>query len=247
MNFDRVADRYDATRGGADRGMNLAADIAPLLDTAEPVFEIGVGTGVVSHGLRSLGFTTYGLDISGNMLARARDRLGDTLVQADAMRLPLTPGALAQMLSVWVLHVVGDVRAVMDQVRRCLRPGGRYLVMDGRPGPAISTAVEEILDDFRRDLGTQPFSARIPGFAEHAKTAGLTVKDIVETGPYTVFESASQLADEIDGRVQSWSWSIPDDTWNAAAQPAIDRLRALPDAAKLLPLHHYQQILILER
>src|SRR5690349_5750214 len=89
ISFDRIAERYDATRGGERRGTQLAADIAPLLEHSEPVFEVGAGTGVISLGLRRHGFATFGLDISGQMLARAYERLGPTLIQGDAMHLPL--------------------------------------------------------------------------------------------------------------------------------------------------------------
>jgi len=247
INFDRIADRYDATRGGLGRGVQLAADLAPLLDPAEPVFEVGVGTGVISLALRDHGFSTIGVDISEQMLARARERLGARLVQGDAMQLPVASASLGQMLSVWVLHLVGDVRTVMDEILRCLRPGGRYLVMDGRPGPEINGAVDEIWRELERALGRESFSGRIRGFADHAAAAGLHVGDIVETGPYEVFQSAAQIADNIEGRTNSWMWDIPDDLWNRAARGAIECLRALPDATKPTARHDYQEILVLQR
>ena len=247
INFDRIADRYDATRGGTGRGVQLAADLARLLDTAEPVFEVGVGTGVISLALRDHGFETFGLDISELMLARARQRLGTTLVQGDAMRLPVATGSLNQMLSVWVLHLVGDVRVVMDEIRRCLRPGGRYLVMDGRPGPEINDAVDEIWRELERELGRESFKGRVRGFAEHAAAAGLNVSRIVQTGPYEVYQSAAQIAAHLEERTNSWMWKIPDDTWESAAPRAIERLRALPDAETLVRRYDHQEVLVLER
>lgn len=43
VNFDRVADRYDETRGGTDRGRLVAGELVPYLPTGA-LLEIGVGT-----------------------------------------------------------------------------------------------------------------------------------------------------------------------------------------------------------
>ena len=48
LSFEPIADRYDATRGGEDRGRRTAANLAPLLDPASPVMEVGIGTGIVA-------------------------------------------------------------------------------------------------------------------------------------------------------------------------------------------------------
>ena len=50
LSFERIADRYDATRGGEQRGRRTAASLAPLLDPVWPVVEIGIGTGVIALG-----------------------------------------------------------------------------------------------------------------------------------------------------------------------------------------------------
>jgi ubiquinone/menaquinone biosynthesis C-methylase UbiE len=47
INFDRVADRYDESRGGAARGERFAAGLLPWLVPGR-VLEVGVGTGLVS-------------------------------------------------------------------------------------------------------------------------------------------------------------------------------------------------------
>jgi len=48
LSFDRVADEYDATRGGEERGEHVAADLEPWLSGGGPVLEAGAGTGVVA-------------------------------------------------------------------------------------------------------------------------------------------------------------------------------------------------------
>ena len=247
INFDRIADRYDATRGGERRGRQLAADIGPLLSRDDHVLEIGVGTGVISLALREHGFETFGLDISEHMLTRARERLGRTVVRADATLLPVADATINQALSVWVLHLVADVGAVMLEIGRSLRPGGRYLVMDSRAGPEPDDAIDEIWRAFEDRLGRERFTGRLRGYTEHAAAGGLQVVDIVATGPYEFHQSAAEIADNIEARTNSWMWSIPDDDWETASRPAIEQLRSLPDPDRPTLRLDYQEILVLRR
>lgn len=247
INFDRIADRYDATRGGTERGRRLAADLAPLLGAAKPAVEVGVGTGVVAVALRDLGFDVFGLDISAEMLARARERIGGVVALGDAMCLPVGSASLHQAYSVWVLHLVGDVRRVMAEMARVLCPGGRYFVMDGRVVEDPQNAIDEIWIELETSLGRRQFKERVRGFAAHAEPAGLRVVDIVPTGPYPVATVATTVADNIEGRTHSWTWSVPDDVWDRYARVAIAKLRALPNAAEPVWRNEYQEILVLER
>jgi SAM-dependent methyltransferase len=248
INFDRIADRYDETRGGEARGVQFAPDLAELLQTGEPVVEIGVGTGVVAMALRTHGFRVVGIDISEHMLARARDRIGPSVVRADALRLPFRDGDLEQALSVWVLHLVADVRVVMEEVARALRPGGRYLVMDGRIVDADnSDPIHAAMRDLETGLGRQPFAGRVAGYAREAEAAGLRVVDIVLTGPYLYRSSPADAARNIEQRTHSWMWAIPDDEWNRVAPPVAERLRAMPDPDMPMRRFDYQEILVVER
>ena len=61
-----------------------------------------------------------------------------------APRLPFADGSFDQAYSVWVLHVVGDVAAVLREVGRVLRPGGRYVVVPAigdNPSDPIGAAI----------------------------------------------------------------------------------------------------------
>ncbi|MGH3657634.1 MAG: class I SAM-dependent methyltransferase, partial [Micromonosporaceae bacterium] len=103
VSFDRVADVYDATRGGLTRGRRIAADIAPSL-VPGITLEVGVGTGVVSRGLTELGHRMIGVDISQAMLAKAHARLGPVVARADASALPVPGGRVGNVVFVHVLH-----------------------------------------------------------------------------------------------------------------------------------------------
>jgi ubiquinone/menaquinone biosynthesis C-methylase UbiE len=127
--FDELADIYDQTRGGEERGDQYAADVAARLPAGEgPVLEVGVGTGVVALGLMRRRFCVIGLDVSSPMLTRARVRLGPVVVRGDATEMPLAAASVAHAVSVWVLQAVAQPERVFHEVGRVLRPGGRYVV-----------------------------------------------------------------------------------------------------------------------
>ena len=75
LSFDRIADRYDESRGGTARGERVAADLVPWLAPGR-VLEVGVGTGIVAAALAARGLPVYGVDLSQAMLRRAVDRVG---------------------------------------------------------------------------------------------------------------------------------------------------------------------------
>ncbi|HWC36921.1 MAG TPA: class I SAM-dependent methyltransferase [Acidimicrobiales bacterium] len=98
--FDQLADRYDETRGGDERGDEYAADVDARLPAGdEPILEIGTGTGVVALGLVRRGRRVVGLDLSSLMLAHARVRLGPAVVLADAMQMSIATHSVAHAVS----------------------------------------------------------------------------------------------------------------------------------------------------
>ena len=74
ISFDRIADRYDATRGGLERGKAVADAIAPHLTDSQRVLEVGIGTGAVAVAMADMGRDVVGIDISPEMLHRAHSR-----------------------------------------------------------------------------------------------------------------------------------------------------------------------------
>jgi len=99
------------------------------LDEASSVLEVGCGAG--GGALEALRFcgegTAYtGVDLSPEMLRRARQRLPDRvrLVPCDAADLPFEDGAFDRVLSNLCLMIVPDTEGVIREIRRVLRPGG---------------------------------------------------------------------------------------------------------------------------
>jgi ubiquinone/menaquinone biosynthesis C-methylase UbiE len=247
LSFERIAERYDATRGGTDRGEQIGGDLAALLDQARGVFEIGVGTGVISLALQRRGFAVLGVDISAGMLVRARERLGPRVAQADAMRLPVRDASLHQVIAVWVLHVVGDATATLAEVARVLRPGGRCYVADGKASSERDDPISAVYTEIEGGFGIEPRLGRAHAYANLAPGAGLDVVEIVDSGPHRHEMSIAQLVENLETRCHSWMWDIPDDDWRRVAEPVIARLRARPDYGDVVMRDGWQEILVLRR
>ena len=162
--FDQLADLYDETRGGEPRGDEFAALIADHLPSphAGAVLEVGVGTGVVALGLIKRAYRVVGLDVSVPMLARARRRLGPTVILGDAMDLPLAAHGVTSAVSVWVVQSVPDPLRLFAEVARVLRPGGRYVVCTTQR-PASDDAIGHIINRMAQEVDARRTGKRPRG------------------------------------------------------------------------------------
>ena len=103
------------------------------------VLEVGCGSAPVSRWLARHGARPVGLDLSGAMLRRGaeigrRTAIEVPLVQADAVRLPFGSACFDLAVSSFgAIAFVADPAAVMREVARVLRPGGRWVFSTNHP------------------------------------------------------------------------------------------------------------------
>lgn len=230
--FDRVAATYDATRGGMERGRRLAAVIAGLLPSRGPLLEVGVGTGTVSAGLAELGRDMVGVDLSLPMLAVARERLPGRIAAADALRLPVRTGSVAGACLVHVLHLVADIPRTLTEAARVLRPGGR-LVATGLSGEPAQGDLAEEFGRMQERLGNTRRDDDPDLITRLAADAGFDLVDRREEPARPVSPRAA--ADMTEARSMAWTWSVDAETWAAVVEPALARVRALPDQDRPRP------------
>lgn len=101
----------------------------------DDVLDLGCGPGfdlVAIADAVGAGGTVTGVDVAPAMLAMAARRVGDRenvrLVPATAGALPLDDASVDRAVSVQVLEYVPDVPAVLEDLRRVVRPGGRVVL-----------------------------------------------------------------------------------------------------------------------
>lgn len=105
-------------------------------DYGSPVLELGCGTGRVALALAGAGHTVVGVELSGAMLARAEQRLGEagvtervSLHQADMRMLQLGkrfPLVIAPFNTMMHLYTLPDQDAALAAVKRHLEVGGAF-------------------------------------------------------------------------------------------------------------------------
>ncbi len=113
-----------------DRGTRAAALLAlasEQLGGRATIADIGCGSGRMLEDIAREfgGATLVGIDAVPVGLSRAHERVPRALlVLADVRALPLTSGSLDAVVALNVLEHVPEDRAVLQQIRRVLRPGG---------------------------------------------------------------------------------------------------------------------------
>jgi len=128
--YDEWAQRYDGDL--ADWSYQGPVVVADTLVTrrpdADPVLDIGCGTGLVGRALRERGLAgrLLGLDISQASLEVARRTGGyDSLELADLQqRLPLDDDCVDAVVCVGVMTYLPQVEEVWRELARVTRPGG---------------------------------------------------------------------------------------------------------------------------
>jgi SAM-dependent methyltransferase len=126
-----VVGNYMKLRYGGRGGANVARRERALLTAClgpDPVegwtVDLGCGPGRAAAWFAPR--TLIGVDRSAAMLAAARDKYR-WVVQADLTCLPFRPGVLTLAFSLRVWIHLPDPGAVMREVARSLRPGGRWI------------------------------------------------------------------------------------------------------------------------
>ena len=201
--WDADADAYQAEHGGFLGDVDLVwcpeglreTDIGLLGPVAgRRAVEVGAGAAAGARWLVTQGAQVVAVDLSAGMLrhaAAANDRSGVRvpLVQADAARLPLRDGSFDLAFTAFgAVPFVDDSAAVMREVYRILRPGGRWVfsvthpmrwIFLDDPGEGGLVAVHSYFD--RRPY-VEYDETGAATYVEHHRTLGDRIRELVAAG-----------------------------------------------------------------
>jgi trans-aconitate methyltransferase len=126
----------------------MAGGVLEWLDArpGERILDLGCGDGQLTLRLAATGAMVTAVDNSPEMVAAARAR-GVEADQANAESLPYPEGTFDAVFSNAALHWVRDHDAMLAQVHRVLKPGGRFVAEMGGHGniAAIRVAMIAVL------------------------------------------------------------------------------------------------------
>jgi phosphatidylethanolamine/phosphatidyl-N-methylethanolamine N-methyltransferase len=161
--YRRYAGWYDLVFGApfAD-GRREAVRIANNRP-GQRILEVGVGTGLSLPLFRADARVT-GIDVSPDMLAKARDKVAqlrlaqvEAIEEADAERLGFADDRFDAAIALYVVSVVSDPARFGAELRRVCKPGGRIVIVNHfakTRGPM--RAVEQALAPFAGRIGFHP-------------------------------------------------------------------------------------------
>lgn len=133
--FDAVGPEWDALRKVFDDDLLRARAVTRLVAPGLRVADIGTGTGILALELSRLGLEVVGIDASERMLEAARanfDAAGVEveLHQGQAESLPLEAESVDAAFAHMVLQYLDEPQAVLEEMARITKPGGRVVTAD---------------------------------------------------------------------------------------------------------------------
>ena len=161
----------------------LAGGVLELLNAkkGEYILDLGCGDGQLTKRVATMGAHVLGVDASANMVEAARAR-GIEAEQANAEQLPFHEGTFDAVFSNAALHWVRDQDAMVAQVHRVLKSGGRFVAEMGGHGniAAIRVALMAVLA--RHGYGDREdgvnYYPTAESYTERLERHGFTVEQI---------------------------------------------------------------------
>lgn len=139
--FDDITPTYDAlnrvlSMGNDRRWRRRTVDLLDP-DDGERILDLGCGTAELLLEVhdRAPGAELVGVDVAGRMLAAARDKAHKkevplSLVQGDALRLPLPDASVDAAVTAFTLRNVPGVDLFFQECLRVVKPGGRVVSLE---------------------------------------------------------------------------------------------------------------------
>lgn len=161
--WDKLRDELYGRRFAGDAMLALLPDDAVVAD-------LGCGTGLVASQLAPWVKQVIGIDSSAAMLkaaARRTEQLSNMeLRKGDLTAVPIEDRSCDAALMLLVLSYVPDAPAVLAEMSRILKPGGRAVIVDLLPHDR---------EDFRRRMGQQVLGFELDEIRAMLSDAGISV------------------------------------------------------------------------
>jgi phosphatidylethanolamine/phosphatidyl-N-methylethanolamine N-methyltransferase len=181
--YENLAWAYDFTFGPTLHAGRLQALERMGIKSGDRVLEVGVGTGI-NASLYPRDCTVTGIDLSTSMLEKARERVARKgvrnirLLEMDAADLKFADHSFDIVYAPYLISVVPDPVAVVREMVRVCRPGGRIIVLNHfRSANPIVAWVERFISPFTVHIGFKS-DLDLPGFLKQANLKPVSIEKV---------------------------------------------------------------------
>ena len=217
LSFDRVADRYDQTRGYPETIMeDILGALEKSLQRDGLILDAGIGTGRFAKPLQDRGFDIVGIDLSPRMLRKAKEKGTTGLVRGDITLLPFQDRVFWATLSIHVLHLVPKWREALTEISRVTTD--RFVSIAFRKDDSPAEEVREFYDRMCTELGCR---VGHPGLRERELPDYLSpdADKLIVTHEHPI--RVEDMINDFESRTYSSQWLVPEEIH----QQAIAALR----------------------
>jgi ubiquinone/menaquinone biosynthesis C-methylase UbiE len=123
-------------RRAVGRAYDMALEIAAVVPSDSRVLDVGCGNGFIAHHLSSLlKAPVTGIDLGSRTAARIAYQ------PYDGRHFPAGARSFDAVLACYVLHHAQDVKTVLNEMTRTLRPGGLAIIYEDMPHNFFDRAI----------------------------------------------------------------------------------------------------------
>src|SRR5713101_753561 len=181
--YEKLASVYDFTFGPTLHPGRVHAIQRMGSRAGDRVLEVGVGTGI-NAALYPRDCTVTGIDLSGPMLEKARDRVARKgirnvrLLEMDAADLKFADETFDIVYAPYLISVVPDPVVVAREMRRVCRTGGRIIVLNHfrSPNPLLAR-IECVISPFTVHIGFKS-DLDLPAFLAQAELQPVSIEKV---------------------------------------------------------------------
>jgi ubiquinone/menaquinone biosynthesis C-methylase UbiE len=212
-----------------DPGNGLFSVDAPLVHEiladvpAGDALDAACGTGRFAEYLAAKGHRVVGVDSSPDMLARARQRVPEgTFIEGDLHGLPLADDGVDVITCALALTHVPDLRPVVAEFARVLRPGGHLVIADVHRSLVGLGSVPKMPGRGGEKQILPAYPHHASEYLQAALPLGFQVRRCEEPRSLRADLTRESPAETTIGPWFTWPWTLLDNVPTAAAAAFAD-------------------------
>jgi len=214
ISFDRVAEKYDATRGYPEHIMDdILNALGRRLGPDDLILDAGMGTGRFAQPLQARGYRIVGIDIAGRMIRKAQEKGVENILRADLLSLPFHDLVFDKTISIHVLHLIKNWKSALVEIGRVTKEELVSVAFNKEESPA-----QEIRNAYDRACEELGHSVKHPGMRERELPDVLEPDSVMPIVLHEHPVDVRSLIREFETRSYSNQWTVPDEIHEQAIE-----------------------------